>query len=401
MTPEASFVQAIVSDPDDDTTRLVYADWLEEHGDEDARDRADFLRLQIGLARDRADSPRRREQAFRARQLLDRHQEQWLEPYRRFELHDWQFARGCIEKVGLMAQDLDEHASRLFAALPIRRLWVTELIDVAECLARIPKANKLTGLDLCGNGVGPEDLTGLAALTNLGELRILGLTFTGLEDGDVSLLCRLPFFQRLSLIRCGGNPLSEEARRRLTDHFGPRVSFAVERDEDHLYAIQNERFLTGFGKDHTQILLHGGLETQMRLALFDHEGNLLQTLQQVISYSEERPPDPWQELPLETRQALVDERYARRDRARQAWLAEFGYQPATIRVKRFQFPDGVGIYDFPAGWTEVFSTPNHPEWETALDWLDHWLVTGKFAYVFPGGPGSDWWLDRAGFVTDT
>jgi uncharacterized protein (TIGR02996 family) len=39
---EASFLQAIHDDPDDDTTRLVYADWLEEHGDI----RSEYLRLQ-------------------------------------------------------------------------------------------------------------------------------------------------------------------------------------------------------------------------------------------------------------------------------------------------------------------------------------------------------------------
>jgi uncharacterized protein (TIGR02996 family) len=42
MTDDASFLQAIQNDPDDDTNRLVYADWLEERGDF----RAEYLRLQ-------------------------------------------------------------------------------------------------------------------------------------------------------------------------------------------------------------------------------------------------------------------------------------------------------------------------------------------------------------------
>src|SRR5262249_11848617 len=122
---------------------------------------------------------------------------------------------------------------------------------------RIPADNNLTGLDLCGNFLDADALETLAGLSNLGQLRVLGLLFTDLGDEEVSRLCELPFFQRLSLIRCGGNPLTEDARQRLRDHFGPRVSFVVARDEDHLYSIQNEDFITGFGNDFTQILLYG------------------------------------------------------------------------------------------------------------------------------------------------
>jgi uncharacterized protein (TIGR02996 family) len=32
MTDEDAFIRAIQADPDDTTTRLVYADWLEERG---------------------------------------------------------------------------------------------------------------------------------------------------------------------------------------------------------------------------------------------------------------------------------------------------------------------------------------------------------------------------------
>jgi uncharacterized protein (TIGR02996 family) len=47
MTPEdLGFLQAILSHPDDDTNRLVYADWLEERGD----GRAAFLRTEVRLA---------------------------------------------------------------------------------------------------------------------------------------------------------------------------------------------------------------------------------------------------------------------------------------------------------------------------------------------------------------
>ena len=47
MTHDDAFLQAILETPDDDTPRLIYADWLDEHGDVA---RAEFIRLQCRLA---------------------------------------------------------------------------------------------------------------------------------------------------------------------------------------------------------------------------------------------------------------------------------------------------------------------------------------------------------------
>jgi uncharacterized protein (TIGR02996 family) len=46
MTEEA-FLQAMGDNPEDDTTRLVYADWLEENGQ---AERAELIRVQCALA---------------------------------------------------------------------------------------------------------------------------------------------------------------------------------------------------------------------------------------------------------------------------------------------------------------------------------------------------------------
>ena len=48
-TDGAGLLRAILDDPHDDVPRLVYADWLEEHGDETERVRAEFIRVQIEL----------------------------------------------------------------------------------------------------------------------------------------------------------------------------------------------------------------------------------------------------------------------------------------------------------------------------------------------------------------
>ena len=45
MSDEDAFLRAILSNPKDDAPRLVYADWLDERGDEHSSRKAHFLRL--------------------------------------------------------------------------------------------------------------------------------------------------------------------------------------------------------------------------------------------------------------------------------------------------------------------------------------------------------------------
>jgi uncharacterized protein (TIGR02996 family) len=55
MSDEAAILSAIIAHPDEDTPRLVYADWLTEHGDPD---RAEFIRVQCLLASISPGDPR-------------------------------------------------------------------------------------------------------------------------------------------------------------------------------------------------------------------------------------------------------------------------------------------------------------------------------------------------------
>jgi uncharacterized protein (TIGR02996 family) len=54
MTPEQGFLDALRIDPDDDTTRLIYADWLDEHDDP----RGAYLRQEVELAGVQEEDPR-------------------------------------------------------------------------------------------------------------------------------------------------------------------------------------------------------------------------------------------------------------------------------------------------------------------------------------------------------
>ena len=58
MSDAAALLAAIRQAPDDDAPRLVYADWLDEHGQPE---RAEFIRVQCALARNPTPALRRRE----------------------------------------------------------------------------------------------------------------------------------------------------------------------------------------------------------------------------------------------------------------------------------------------------------------------------------------------------
>jgi uncharacterized protein (TIGR02996 family) len=62
LTADAEgLLRAILDDPEDDTPRLVYADWLEEFGD---AARAEFIRVQISIAKVGPMSPGRGSSTF-------------------------------------------------------------------------------------------------------------------------------------------------------------------------------------------------------------------------------------------------------------------------------------------------------------------------------------------------
>jgi uncharacterized protein (TIGR02996 family) len=379
---EDAFLRSIVADPDDDGVRLIYADWLEEHAEpkKESQERAEFIRGQIELARTNQDSPARRKLAFRMRELQERHGKKWLGPLRR-SAHHWHFHRGFLDKVGVSANFLERNAARLFTSAPLRRLCVTGLRGVPATLRRIPEENTLTSLDLCYNQLSSRALEQLPTYPSLRRLRTIGLMFNQIDDEGARLLGEHPFFGGLSLIRCGANPIGEAARQELQQRLGERVSFVCERDDDHLYAIQDDyAFTTGVGPDHTQLLFRTW-RPGVRVALFDHEGNLLEVRRRDVAQEE---GSWWQQ------------ESARRDAAKKAWMEELGFRSATIRVKRFRFDDGEGIYGF-NWWQDAFNDPNHPQPEVR-NLVGNWLRAGQFEWNFGGG---NCWLDGTGEVTDT
>src|SRR5262249_53570379 len=57
MTEEQAFLMAIMERPNDDATKLVYADWLEEQGDP----RGEFLQWMVKVRQERGITPEQRQ----------------------------------------------------------------------------------------------------------------------------------------------------------------------------------------------------------------------------------------------------------------------------------------------------------------------------------------------------
>ena len=378
MNDETALLRAIAAHPDEDTPRLAYADFVEERGQ---TDRAAFIRGQIEYARLKDDSPHRREVAFRCRQLLDEHEDEWLQPRDAFS-YDWHWSRGFVETFATTPQDLEDGDARLFPTHPFRRVWVWELNGSADGLALVPADNRLTALDLIGNNLNVNQLKKLARMTHFPHLRELGLMFNDLRDTAAKVLCGEPFFQRLDLIRLGANPFTDRARDQLRAHFGDRVSFEHDREPERLYTLLDDRLRVGWGNDFTQFYLRAG-EHQQRVAVFDHAGTLLRT--------EERAVD-------QPAEADYMRREMNREAARDAWLAELGYRSAPVKMKRFNFADGLGIYPF-NWWADVFDG-REPAPYDLRDSVERWLEWGQYRFGF-GEQGGDAWFDRSGEVTDT
>jgi|GEM_PF-7043995 len=388
MSDETALLRAIAANPDEDTPRLAYADWLDEHHPppakrgrgksrkptESGNPRAAFIRGQIELARLKDDSMHRREVAFRCRQLLDAHEEEWHDPCELF-VWDYSWSRGFVEMMTTTPEDLELDAE-LFDTHPFRRLWVWKMEGEVEGLSAIPEENHLTALDLMSNDLTVKQLKKIAKMKHLPHLRELGLMFNNLRDTAVKILCGEPLFQKLELIRLGANPFTDHGREQLREHFGNRVTFAHDREPDRLYTLKDDYLRVGWGRDFTQFFMLAG-EALQRVAIFDHAGNLLRLEERKV-----RQPA----------KADFNTRAKNREAARDEWLDELGYQSGTIRVKRFQFPDGVGLTPF-NWWADAFDGRAHD----LRDPVERWLDEGQYRINIGG---DDRWFDRSGELTD-
>lgn len=251
---ELALLKAIASAPDDDLPRLVYADWLEEHG---RTERAHFIRLQVMDAGPMTGSERAAVRE-RIKELQEAHQPAWFRELPRwvrrwYADHRYQrteYRRGFVEEVCVTASPFLRFGPQLLDRTPVVRLDVYHLrglrTALADCpwLGRVPHLNlaherleeegaaalaenkHLSGvrvLDLWGCDLGDAGVRALADAESLTGLTTLDLGRNGLTLAAVKALRGAPFFRTLTELGLENNPQLVEHRWRIADWFGERV----------------------------------------------------------------------------------------------------------------------------------------------------------------------------------
>ncbi len=250
MPDHDAFLRAIAADLDDDTPRLVYADWLEEHGDAAQADRATFIRLQVEAARLPEGDARRQQLEDQARRLVVRHLEDWLGPLRTLATN-WVFERGFPERLTVLHEVFLEHADELLAAGPVRsvffrrvrlpllgrlaampqlaclqevNLWHDGLSErSAELLSASPHLARLMSLNLGSNRIHDRGAQALAGSPNLGGLRRLDLSDNRIGTAGALALAASRHLPALEVLDLRGNAIEPAEVAALRQRFGDAI----------------------------------------------------------------------------------------------------------------------------------------------------------------------------------
>src|SRR5262245_5914398 len=110
MCTRADLLAGIIEAPDDDTPRLIFADWLDGHGEPD---RAEFIRTQLARARLEPEDPAAFDLEERERDLLAGHDRRWRREWPVLEKQDLDYRRGFLSAWCASGQSFRAHAEAL------------------------------------------------------------------------------------------------------------------------------------------------------------------------------------------------------------------------------------------------------------------------------------------------
>lgn len=156
------FVQAINEAPHDDAPRLIYADWLEEYGNDPFR--AEFIRVQCRLATISQDDPERPDLMQRERTLYRQHRAEWLGKLPVGSGLEYEFIRGFPGMVSMARAQFKRRAKAIFANAPITELEIINPFDRVDQWEEWNEENELS----------VEHIVRFPGLQRLSRLRIDG-----------------------------------------------------------------------------------------------------------------------------------------------------------------------------------------------------------------------------------
>src|SRR5579883_1945707 len=239
---EAALLRAIAANRDEDTPRLVFADYLDELGEPSRSARAEFIRLHVHTTRLPADAPEREIVRRRIDQLLWKWDFVWqkemppgfkpLSGYRRGFAYRAAATASAIRSTEDPRTLLIEHleltvdvsATGLRAVLNCPLFArLTELLmrgeysigwsgvkALAECEYPL-----LERLDLARQRIGDIGLRWLCNSWGFPQLRALDISSNEITDSGATTLLRSALLPRLERLSIRGNPISQTMMDRL------------------------------------------------------------------------------------------------------------------------------------------------------------------------------------------
>lgn len=249
MSDEAALLRAIGAHPDEDTPRLMYADWLDEHG---RAERAEYIRVQVARQRKLATGRENLKLYNREVELYRAHAAQWLRELMPpgYDPAIVAGERGFFAKaratVGDVLRAADHPCAGLITDLTLRadpqsksfadqierlmglahftnlsRLGVTDVPAVLHTSGALVLASghfpRLTELNVSGGLIGDSAIGADLFSKAFPVLRVLGLWVNDITDGAIPALERL--LPRLERADLRGNQFLNATAERLRKQF--------------------------------------------------------------------------------------------------------------------------------------------------------------------------------------
>src|SRR5262245_51545686 len=209
MSDEAALLAAIRANPEEDTPRLMYADWLDEQGGASNEAHAEFIRLQIELAQaepSRRQPPGQQEKETRARTLFWKHDRVWFPDlfgrkkfFRGVRAGWYDMRRGFLDKLQCDASVILRVGERFTQLAPITEFQMQGVTtDQLEEFMRAPWARGARTVGISGGWGNLEpNYESLAEGQNFVELRDLAILSGWLDAASARRIALAKVFPKL------------------------------------------------------------------------------------------------------------------------------------------------------------------------------------------------------------
>lgn len=211
MSERAALLRTISAAPWDDLPRLVFADWLDEHGEPE---RAEFIRLEIDIDRILATHQSPTEEQLTRRRALGEWHSKWHAELPRIPGVTWgkKFRRGFPADVTVssLSAFLKQVENPEFAQVPVDSVKVKAVsLDSLETFGQCEEVSRLQSLDFTGCWLGDNGIGWILTSPHLGRLTVLRLSRVGLTDTGAGLLAETPALRNLEVLEIEHNQITD------------------------------------------------------------------------------------------------------------------------------------------------------------------------------------------------